>query len=162
MRSSRLLPSAVLVLSLAGCAQPEAGHERPVSGAAEPAALLVLREWDEARARAWASADVAALRSLYLPDSAASQRDASMLLRWRERGLRVERMQTQVLAVRVLAESSDRLELVVTDRLAVAVAAGRGQRAVLPVDGVSTRRVTLRRVGGVWRMASVLPASAQP
>ncbi len=161
MRANSLVPSVVLVLSMTGCVD-RGDRARAASQVQAPTALSVLRQWDDARARAWASADVAALRSLYLPGSTAAARDVSMLLRWRERGLRVERMQTQVLAIRVVTESPDRLELVVTDRLALAVAAGRGQRAVLPADGVTTRRVTLRRVGGVWRVASVLPASAQP
>jgi hypothetical protein len=164
MRRSRLLPSVVLALSLAGCAAPETGAEtggeRPVSRGVEPAALLVLRQWDEARARAWARADVGALRSLYLPDTAAGVRDASMLLRWRDRGLRVEGMQTQVLAARVVAQGDDRLVLVVTDRLARAVASGRGGRAVLPADRATTRRITFRLADGRWRVASVLPASA--
>lgn len=162
MRANRLLPCVVLILCLTGCGQAESREKRPARGETTAAALMVLRQWDDARARAWARVDIAALRSLYLPDSAALERDLSMLVRWRERGLRVERMQTQVLALQVVAESTDRLELVVTDRLARAVAAGRGQRAVLPADGVTTRWVTLRRVGEVWRMASVLPASAQP
>lgn len=161
MRASRLLPSLVLVLSMTGCLHAETGRERAATAPAATA-LSALRQWDEARARAWARADVAALRALYLPGSMVAARDASMLLRWRERGLRVERMQTQVLAVRIVAESPDRLVLVVTDRLALAVAAGRGQRVVLPADGVTTRRVTLSRVSGAWRMASVLPASAKP
>jgi hypothetical protein len=162
MRWSRLLPSVVVAMSLAGCADGETGAGRPLSEPVEPAALLVLRDWDEARARAWASADVAALRSLYLPDAAAGVRDASMLLRWRARGLRVEDMETQVLAARVVAQADDRLVLVVTDRLTSAVAVGRGPRALLPGDQATTRRVTLRRVDGRWRVCSVVPVSAQP
>jgi hypothetical protein len=123
-------------------------------------ALDVLRRWDAARARAWASADVSALRSLYTAGSAAGVHDAAMLRRWRDRGLRVEDMQTQVLAARVAAHTFDRVVLVVTDRLARAVATGRGHRLRLPDDRVSTRRVTVRRVDGSWRVASVLPSSA--
>jgi hypothetical protein len=160
---SRLLLSLFLTLSPAGCAADETGAAGPpASDGVEAAALLALRQWDEARARAWASADTAALRSLYTRGSAAGERDASMLLRWRGRGLRVEDMQTQVLAVTLVAQARDRLVLVVTDRLARAVAVGGGERAVLPGDGATTRRVTLVRVKGRWRMASVVPASAQP
>jgi hypothetical protein len=160
MRWSRLLPSVVLVLSLAGCADRETGDARP--GQVDPAALSVLRQWDAARARAWGSGDVRALRSLYLRDAPAGVRDVAMLTRWRDRGLRVEGMQTQVLVARVVGYAADHLVLVVTDRLARAVAAGRGQRVLLPSDGVSTRRLTFRRIDGVWRVASVLPVSAQP
>ena len=71
-------------------------------------------------------------------------------------------MQTQVLAAEVVAQSADRLVLDVTDRLARAIASGRGQPVVLPSDGVTTRRVTFRQVDGRWRVASVVPVSAQP
>ncbi|MDQ4055453.1 MAG: hypothetical protein M3237_22555 [Actinomycetota bacterium] len=121
-------------------------------------ALAALRAWDAGRARAWASGDVTALRSLYTRSSAAGERDASMLRRWWGRGLRVAGMETQVLAARVVDHSDDRLVLVVTDRLARAVAIGQGRRVVLPSDGATTRTVTLRLVDGVWRVASVLPA----
>jgi len=161
MRWRRLLPSLVLALLLAGCAEHETAAERPREAPFEPA-LVALQSWDAGRARAWASADVAALQALYTAGSAAGERDASMLLRWRERGLRVEDMQTQLLATQVVAQTADRLVLVVTDRLASAVAVGRGPRALLPADQPTTRRVTFRRVGARWLVASVLLVPAQP
>ena len=160
MRLVRLLLGVVAACVLGGCAESHDAGDVPESSVGEP--LAALRTWDAGRARAWASGDVEALRSLYTPESVAGERDAAMLLRWSERGLRVEGMQTQVLAARVAERSPDRVVLVVTDRLARAVATGRGRRVVLPGDSASTRRVTLRLVGGVWRVASVLPASAQP
>jgi hypothetical protein len=160
MRLARLVLGVVAVCVLAGCAESYDVGEAPEPSVGEP--LAALRTWDAGRARAWASGDVHALRSLYTPESAAGERDAAMLLRWSERGLRVEGMQTQVLAARVAERSPDRVVLVVTDRLARAVATGRGRRVVLPGDSATTRRVTLRLVGGVWRVASVLPVSAQP
>jgi hypothetical protein len=45
--------------------------------------------------------------------------------------------------------------VVVTDRLAHAVAVGHGTRVPLPRDAASTRRVVLRRVAGEWRVAVV-------
>ena len=45
--------------------------------------------------------------------------------------------------------------LVVTDRLVGATAVGGGQRVALPRDDPTTRRVTLRRVGGAWRVDEV-------
>lgn len=178
MRLPRLLlavPAAVACAALVWVALVIARDGRPAPAAEPPAAgheqvvtaLQALRQWDAGRARAWASADPVALRSLYAPRSAAGARDLRMLHQWRARGLRVEDMQTQVLGAEVVARSSRRIVLVVTDRLARAVAAGRGQRVVLPGDGVTTRRVTLRLVADVWRVASVLPQvpaeqSAQP
>ena len=148
-----------LVVVLGPAAQPDSGAaSRPVD---DGPALAALRAWDAGRARAWASGDVAALRSLYTAGSAAGQRDAVMLARWQDRGLRVEGMQTQVLAARVVDHAAGRLVLVVTDRLARAVAVGPGRRVVLPSDGATTRRVTLHLVDGVWRVASVLPVLAR-
>lgn len=157
MRVSQVLSNVILVLSLAACAESERQPDTAVAAESEQIARVALQEWDQARARAWASADIAALRSLYVEESAAGAQDAAMLRTWRKRGLRVTGMQTQVLAVRIVEQAPDRLVMVVTDRLARAVATGRGQRSLLPADGATTRRVTLRWAGGVWRMASVMP-----
>ncbi len=160
MRWSRLLPSVFLVLALAGCAEkPDVGRPLPVRD--EPAALRVLQKWDDARATAWANADLAALRSLYLPGAAAGVRDTAMLAAWHDRGLRVRGMQTQVLAARAVVVADDRLVLVVTDRVVGAVAAGRGQTARLPVDRPTTRKITLRLRDGAWLVSSVLPVAAK-
>lgn len=117
--------------------------------------LAVLRDWDRRRAAAWAAGDVATLRSLYVARSAAGARDADRLRRWLDRGMRVRRLETQVLRVRVAEERADLLRLLVTDRVARAVAAGRGHRVVLPDDRPTAWRITLRRVGATWRVASV-------
>jgi hypothetical protein len=122
----------------------------PVEG---PAA--VLRGWDERRAAAWAAGDVAGLRALYTRRSTAGARDAARLSRWLDRGLRVRRLETQVLRAQVLARGRDRLVLTVTDRIARAVATGRGEAIPLPADSPSTWRITLRRVAGEWRVESV-------
>ena len=66
-----------------------------------PAAVAALTAWDDGRARAWASADPAALASLYAAGSVAGRRDVRMLRRWRARGLRVERLRTQLITVEV-------------------------------------------------------------
>jgi hypothetical protein len=118
--------------------------------------LAVLRDWDRSRAAAWASGDVAALRRLYVPGSVAGRRDVAMLRAWRGRGLRVERMGMQVLAVELRARTERRIVLVVTDRLAGAVAVADTGRATrdLPQDTATTRRLEFRRVGGRWLLAS--------
>ena len=112
----------------------------------------MLREWDQRRAAAWASGDLAALRSLYVPRSTAGERDAARLSRWLDQGLRVRRLETQVLKVRVLAERRDAVRLAVTDRIARAETSS-GLR--LPGDAASTWRITMRRVGGEWKVAAV-------
>ena len=122
-----------------------------------PAAVLAA--WDERRAAAWAEGDVAALEGLYADGSAAGAADVSMLRDYRRRGLRVEGLATQVLALRVAARSSGRLELVVTDRVVGAEAVGAGEPVALPVARPSTRRVVLVRDDegdeGRWVVAAV-------
>lgn len=117
------------------------------------AAAAVLHDWDDRRAAAWAAGDASALHSLYVPHSAAGRADAAMLRTWRDRGLRVEGMRMQVFDLDVRRASAARLDLVVTDRLTGAVAAGPGVRLPLPQDGVTTRRVVLVCEGEVWRVA---------
>ncbi|HVK30149.1 MAG TPA: hypothetical protein VM575_17555 [Nocardioides sp.] len=117
--------------------------------------LAVLRDWDRARAAAWEAGDPAALRALYAPASAAGRADVAMLRRWSARGLRVEGMAMQVLAVELQLRTGRRLVLVVTDRLVGAVAVGPGgRRTDLPRDGASRRRLEFRRLGGDWLLAS--------
>jgi hypothetical protein len=121
--------------------------------AIEPRALRVLRAWDVRRARAYARADEAALGDLYVPGSRTGAADRAVLLGYRERGLRVAGMRTQVLAARVLKDSPRRIALLVTDTLVRAVAEhGREQRWTLPSDRASTRRVVLVNHDGTWRV----------
>lgn len=118
--------------------------------------LVVLRRWDRARAAAWAAGDTSALADLYVDGAAAGERDVAMLQRWLDRGLRVRRMQRQVLAVDVRRATASRLVLRVTDRLAsaTAVRVEDGARWRLPADRTQTRRVVLRREAQRWRVAA--------
>lgn len=163
-----------LLSLLSGCSGPvpgRAGTPPAASSAAVPAsapavrAIDVLRSWDRARARAFAAGDVAALRRLYVPGSAAGTTDAGTLRAYLRRGLRVEGMRMQVLALDVLVGEPDRLRLVVTDRLADgAVATGPGGAVPLPADRASTRTVELVRDGphGAWQVASVTESAPRP
>ncbi|MBI2242841.1 MAG: hypothetical protein HYU55_02405 [Nocardioides sp.] len=145
-----LLPLLSLLLALLGPGTPP--------DPAPPRPVAVLHDWDQQRAAAWAASDVAGLRALYTAGSSAGAVDVAMLRAWRERDLRVEGMRMQVLSVSVRADTGRRLVLVVTDRLASAVAVGAGVRRPLPRDAVSTRRLVLVRAAGEWRMAQVRPA----
>lgn len=107
----------------------------------------VLRAWDEHRSEAWASGDVAGLRSLYTAGAAAGRADAAMLRAWEERGLRVTGMEMQLLSVQVRRRTADRLVLDVVDRLVGG--------AHLPADRPTRHVVTLRVVAGEWRVAGV-------
>lgn len=125
----------------------------------QPAA--VLHDWDDRRAAAWSAGDVAGLRTLYVPGSAAGHADVAMLRAWRERGLRVEGMRMQLLDLDVRRASDARLDLVVTDRLTGAVAVGPGVRLPLPRDGFTARRVVLVEREGEWRVAEVRAAAGR-
>ncbi len=140
------VPAAAATSGVAKVTVPEAVH-----------AVAVLREWDAARAAAWAAADPRALRSLYAVGSRAGDRDVAMLRRWMRRGVRVEEMGMQVFSLRLRARGDRRMVLVVTDRLAGAVAVrdSTGERWDLPRDRPSTRRLVLLRRSGTWLLDEV-------
>lgn len=127
----------------------------PAGPSALPGPVAVLAAWDERRSAAWADGDAQALEGLYVDGSGAGAADVRLLRDYRRRGLRVEGMTTQVLAVRVAHRSTDRLEVVVTDRVVGAEAVGAGAAVALPVGRPSTRRVVLVREGGSWLVADV-------
>ncbi|MFW6869312.1 hypothetical protein ACOACQ_18125 [Nocardioides sp. CPCC 206347] len=144
-------PSAPQVRAPAAVVAPEAAT---VSVVRAVSSLAVLRDWDRARAAAWSSGDPDVLAGLYVAGSRAGATDVAMLRAWRERGLRVEGMSMQVLAVELRERSERRLVLVVTDRLVGAVAVTSGGRQALPRDQASTRTLVFRRTGGRWLLAS--------
>ncbi|HEU4511587.1 MAG TPA: hypothetical protein VFR87_00625 [Nocardioidaceae bacterium] len=150
----RLLVAVLVLTSVVGCSGPA---HAPAGVPARLVASDVLRSWDEARARAFAEGDLAALQRLYVPGSAAGTADVGMLRAYLDRGLRVEGMRMQVLALDVLSADGRRLRLRVTDRLADgAVAVGAGTAVALPEDAASTRVVELVGSGNRgWRVASV-------
>lgn len=150
---------------------PKGGEplREPFSREAQPRAVPVslpasdvLRDWDAARASAFARGDATALRALYSGASRAGTSDLAMLRAYRARELRVRGMRMQILSLEVLDRTPRRLRLEVTDRLVGAVAVGDGQRLVLPRDRPTTRVIELRRSGGSWRVASVRDASLRP
>jgi hypothetical protein len=117
-------------------------------------AVEVLREWDEARAAAYASGSVRALRALYVGTSGAS--DVRLLRSYLRRDYRVEGMRMQLIAVTVLDRGDRALRLRVTDRLQGAVAVRAGREEALPRDRASTRVVRLSKgADGSWRVVSV-------
>jgi hypothetical protein len=159
----RLLPilAGVTLLAVLGTAalvalRPEPPEPTPPAVASTLSGpRSVLADWDERRARAWASGDVDGLRSLYVDGSRTGRADARMLTSYVDRGLTVRGMRTQVLTLEVLDASHDRVEVRVTDRVSGA-AAMDGETAIpLPADRPSTRRVLLRLVGGEWLVDEV-------
>lgn len=117
-------------------------------------AAAVLRAWDERRARAWAEGDAARLRGLYVGRAGAA--DVRLLRRYAARGLRVEDLATQLLAVEVIGRGPRRWRLRVTDRLAGGDVVGADVRFRLPSDRADIRVVRLvRGTDGTWRVAEV-------
>jgi methyl coenzyme M reductase beta subunit len=116
-------------------------------------AIAVLRAWDQRRAAAWASGDPEAVSALYVAGSAAGRADRSFLAAYAARGLHVDGLAMQVLAVDVVTATVDRLVLRVTDRVATGLAVGRGSRIPLPRDEPSTWRVVMVRDGATWLVA---------
>jgi hypothetical protein len=130
----------------------EAPHPRSVSEPTGSAPARILAAWDEARAAAWAAGDADALRRMYVAGSRTGAADVRLLRDYRDRGLSVAGLTTQVLAMDVVSETPSRLVLVVTDRVVGGRAVGGSTPVALPADRASTRRVVLRREGGRWRV----------
>lgn len=131
----------------------------PVAGPADDRTgpLAVLRAWDRDRADAWRHGDVAALRRLYVPGSAAGRADRAMLSSYLDRGLRVRGLRMQVASADVQYADDDRIVLRLTERLAAtATVTGVAGDLRLPGDGWSRRRVVLVDDGERWRVVSVV------
>jgi hypothetical protein len=131
--------------------------EVPVSGPSGESveAAAVLREWDAARAEAWAEGSVPALRRLYV--DGAGERDVGLLRAYRRRGLTVDGLRMQVLGLDVLRHRSGEWRLRVTDRVADGVVTDRdGRRRPLPRDQATTREVVLVRGDDGWRVSEVV------
>lgn len=137
---------AALPLPLLSCA-PADGPAPPRAGAT---AAGILGDWDRRRAAAWSHGSVAELRALYVPGSRTAAADCRMLRRWQARGLVVEGLTTQLLAVEVLGSSPGQLRLRVTDRVARVAAAALGTRLALPQDRPSSYVVVMARYAGEW------------
>jgi hypothetical protein len=121
----------------------------------EQVAVAVLRGWDERRAAAYSRGDVAALRELYAEGSRAGKRDVRLLRAYVGRGLVVEGLHQQLLAVQLLDEAPHRLRVRVRDRLAEATVVSPAGRVRLPRDRPSTRDVVLVRQDTDWLVWSV-------
>jgi hypothetical protein len=136
---------------------PPVASASPTSRA-EAEAADVLRDWDRRRAAAWATGDPAALATLYVPGASSGEADVAMLRDWTARGLAVDGLTTQLLAVAVLVHRPQRWVLRVRDRVTGAIAVGVGGAEPLPGGTETEREVVLRHVAGRWRVAAVRPA----
>jgi hypothetical protein len=137
----------------AGRRDAPAPKPRAVAG---DTAVRMLHDWDEQRAAAYSAGSARRLRDLYVPGSSAGAADLRVLRGYRERGLRVTRMRSQVLSLSVLDRRPGWRLLGVTDRLVATVAMRAGRRVVLPRDRATSHEITMMRGGdGRWRVAEV-------
>jgi hypothetical protein len=124
-------------------------------GPADDPECYVLGGLDVARAQALADVNVTDLQRLYASARAAS-RDRRVLERYAARGYRVVGAGMIRESCRVVARSSERIELDVAERLAPSwVVSDSGESRRLPRDGTTSRRVVLTGGVGRWRIASV-------
>lgn len=145
-----------VVLLNAGQKSAQSPAPRPVTVAAVSAPLDVLHEWDQRRERAYAGQDARALAALYVPGSTAARSDVRVLGEYSRRGMRIDRLHTQIFSVRVLANETGVLRLRVVDRVAGGVITGRERCLRLPRGHASERTIELRRFDDGWRVASVV------
>ena len=116
VRDRRAPESPVAAPTAAAPAGRAAGEEQSLARA-------VLAAWDRRRAAAWETGDVLALARLYAPGSRAGRADVRMLRAYLRRGLTVEGLRTQVLALRVPTATGRRLALQVKDQASQSFAA---------------------------------------
>lgn len=138
-----------------GPAAARSSEARPseVQGADRASASAILAAWDARRSAAWATGDVEALAGLYAAGSRTGESDMRLLGHYRDRGLTVEGLTTQLLAVAVVRREPRRLVLDVTDRVVAGQAVGGTRPVALPTDRASARRVVLVRPGRTWVVA---------
>ncbi len=130
----------------------------PVAPWPEPAglrAVRVLERWQDDRAAAYSSGDVAALRRLHVRGSIAGRRDVRVLRAYVARGVVLE-LHTRTDALSVLVARPGRV--VVRQRAVVrATVQVAGRTRTLPGQA-GWRRVELVRREGRWRLRSATPA----
>lgn len=145
---------ATLAVSLARSGREQAATSvRQESAIASSGPAGILAAWDRRRSAAWAEGDVDALRGLYAAGSRTGAADVRLLRDYRDRGLTVAGLTTQVLALDVVERSPTRLVLVVTDRVVGGEARGGASPVALPTDRASRRRVVLVRRHDQWLVA---------
>lgn len=131
------------------------GAEREAGAAARW--LRTLRGLDGWRSRAFAAGDLRGLDRVYVPGSAPWRSDRSMLVSYRDRGLRVVGLEIRIDRLVVDRAAPGRVVLRVVDRLVAGAAIDRaGRRTALPPGGPVERLITLDGSGGNWRIVGVV------
>ncbi|CAM3244840.1 hypothetical protein NODU109028_06230 [Nocardioides dubius] len=138
-------------------ARAEAVGAEPLPRPSALRALAVLTAWSERRSRAWAAGSPEQVRALYA-SARAARAELAIWQAYRRRGLRVEGLRSQVVAIRVLSEQPGRIALLVDERSAGGRIVGDGvpHQVALPQDGVDRRRVVLvHGADAGWQVARV-------
>jgi hypothetical protein len=128
---------------------------RAVSPAPDDQWAVRLAQLDQARERAFASADPALLDAVYAPGSRGRRADAHLIDAYERRGGRVVGAELRVLSCRTLRDERGRVRLEVVDQLGAArVEWDDGTSTRLPRDRPSRREIALVRTPQGWRIAS--------
>lgn len=171
MLGPRLLTGlAVLLLAVGAGAvvsSPDAGssagrHARDETppGVARSDWHGVLRSLDRTRSQAWRRGEPAALGGVYPAGSPLLRQDRADLRAYARRGFRVAGVSTSYDVVDVASATSDRVRLVVVDRLGPSRAvSSSGLIRALPRDDVARHSITLRRTAAGWRIAVIRPTA---
>ncbi len=163
----RAVVAALVAVGLGAAAPgPRAGSD-PASGTSvaatprpQPAPLRAVRVWEEwqaARAAAYSSGEVGALRRLHDPRSRAGRRDVAVLRAYAERGLTLD-LATRTRRLSVLV-ARPRLVVVRVVARTRAVARSGAAARVLPTAPWQRRRLVLRLVDGRWRLSAATSGS---
>lgn len=154
-----LVAALSLVATGAVWAMKTAEDDRAVAPEPVRTPVEVVAEWDQRRAVAWAGGDTEGLQELYVPGVKVGRDDVEMLDAYLERGLRVQGLTTQLLAVDELRVDEEEMVLKVTDRVHGGTVVGPGISRSLPRDGVSVRRLTFHTHEGTWKVFRVVEES---
>src|SRR5262245_51352708 len=120
----------------------------------------VLDRLDRRRERAYAAADPALLRAVYVSGSPVLRHDLATLRAYSERGVRLTGVQLRTLDVAPLDRSGRCVRLSVVDQLDRPTAHGEGGAVRLPRDRATARVIVLRDAADGWRIAAVRRAQS--
>src|SRR5262245_43486072 len=120
----------------------------------------VLDRLDRRREHAYAAADPALLRAVYVSGSPVLRHDLATLRAYSERGVRLTGVQLRTLDVTSLDRSGRYVRLSVVDQLDRPTAHGDGGAVRLPRDRATARVIVLRDAADGWRIAAVRRAQS--
>ncbi|MGH3489683.1 MAG: protein kinase domain-containing protein [Actinopolymorphaceae bacterium] len=119
----------------------------------------VLIDLDRKRAKAYAESDPGLLSGVYVADSELLAQDRDEIGKCVRAGCHVEGLRFDVKSLRVVSSGDGEVVLEVIDQLqAYTVVTDSGERTDRPAGEVTTRRITLVRSSGNWRIVRIVGA----